>query len=119
MHQPIVAARRQITRQAVLRAAGAASLFAPLLARPRQAATAGVVKVSAYDGFVPPAFKTQFETETGTEVRIRLAASQAPELTLLVAERRASADAISAPWRPTASTSSSRRGSSSRSTPRG
>jgi len=43
--------------------------------------------VTAYDGFVPEAFRAQFETESGTQVRIRLAASQAPELSLLITER--------------------------------
>jgi spermidine/putrescine transport system substrate-binding protein len=71
----------------VLRAAGAASLVAPLLRRPGQAAAAGVVKVTAYDGFIPPAFKQQFEADTGIEVQVRLVDSQAPELNLLVAER--------------------------------
>jgi spermidine/putrescine transport system substrate-binding protein len=46
-----------------------------------------VVKVTAYDGFIPPAFKKQFEADTGIEVQVRLVDSQAPELNLLVAER--------------------------------
>ena len=73
-----------VTRRAVL--AGAA-LAAPALLRAAPAAAAGTLGVTAYDGFVPPAFQQQFEAETGIRVRIRLAASQAPELSLLVAER--------------------------------
>jgi spermidine/putrescine transport system substrate-binding protein len=65
----------------------AAGLAMPALLSARRAAAAGRLNVTAYDGFVPPGFRKQFETETGTEVRIRVAASQAPELTLLVAER--------------------------------
>ncbi len=73
-----------VTRRAVL--AGGA-LAAPALLRPAPATAAGALGVTAYDGFVPPAFRQQFEAETGTRVRIRLTASQAPELSLLVAER--------------------------------
>ena len=72
-----------ITRRAVL--AGAA-LAAPFLGG-RRALAAGPLNITAYDGFVPPDFRRQFQTETGTALRIRVAASQAPELTLLVAER--------------------------------
>ena len=75
----IVADRVPVTRRSVL--AGAALLAA------RPATAAGMLNVTAYDGFVPPDFRKQFESESGTAVRIRLAASQAPELTLLVAER--------------------------------
>lgn len=73
-----------VTRRAVL--AGAA-LAAPVLLRPAPATAAGTLGITAYDGFVPPAFQQQFEAETGIRVRIRVAASQAPELSLLVAER--------------------------------
>ena len=78
---PRVVTHRAVTRRAVL--AGAA-LAAPTLLH---AAPAGTLGVTAYDGFVPPAFRQQFEAETGTRVRIRPAASQAPELGLLVTER--------------------------------
>ncbi len=73
-----------LTRRDVLGVA----LAAPAILRPRPAAASGVVGVVAYDGFVPPAFKKQFEAETGIEVRIRHADSQAPELNLLIAERQ-------------------------------
>ena len=72
-----------VTRRAAL----AAALAAPALLRAAPASAAGTLGVTAYDGFVPPAFRQQFEAETGIRVRIRLATSQAPELSLLVAER--------------------------------
>ncbi len=81
---PQAVTRRAATRRAVL--AGAA-LAAPALLRAAPANAAGTLGVTAYDGFVPPAFQRQFEAETGTRLRIRLAASQAPELSLLVTER--------------------------------
>jgi len=77
---------RHVTRRAAVRAA-VGGLAAPVALRAGRAAAASVVNVTAYDGFVLPAFKRQFETETGIEVRVRLTASQAPELNLLVAER--------------------------------
>lgn len=81
---PHAVTHRPVTRRAVL--AGGA-LAAPALLRATPAAAGGTLGVTAYDGFVPPAFQRQFEAETGTRVRVRLAASQAPELSLLVAER--------------------------------
>ena len=72
-----------ITRRSLL---AGASLGAPFL-RSGRAVAAGTLNITAYDGFVPPAFGKQFEADTGTALRIRTAASQAPELTLLVAER--------------------------------
>ena len=84
MHNPIAAQPHAVTRRAAL--AGAA-LAAPVLLRAAPAAAAAGLGVTAYDGFVPPAFQRQFEAETGIHVRVRLAASQAPELSLLVAER--------------------------------
>jgi spermidine/putrescine transport system substrate-binding protein len=66
---------------------GSTALAAPFVLRPRPARAANAVNVMAYDGFVPPAFKAQFEAETGIEVRLRSVGSQAPELNLLVAER--------------------------------
>lgn len=75
------------SRRQLMRGAGALSLAAPVVLRPRRAAAAGVLNITAYDGFIPPAFKQQFETETGIQVNVRLASSQAPELNLLVAER--------------------------------
>ena len=64
-----------------------AALAMPAILRSRPAGAGGVVNIMAYDGFVPAAFKAQFEAETGIEVRLRPTASQAPELNLLVAER--------------------------------
>lgn len=84
MPASIAASSQAVTRRAVL--AGAA-LAAPALLRAHPATAAGTLGVTAYDGFVPPAFQRQFEAETGTRVRLRLAASQAPELSLLVSER--------------------------------
>jgi len=75
---------RLVARRAVL--AGAA-LAAPAILRAGPASAAGVLNITAYDGFVPPDFRKAFASETGIDVRIRLAASQAPELTLLVTER--------------------------------
>jgi spermidine/putrescine transport system substrate-binding protein len=75
---------RPITRRAVM--AGAA-LTAPAILRAHAAGAAGTLNITAYDGFVPADVRQQFQAHTGTEVRIRLAASQAPELTLLVTER--------------------------------
>jgi spermidine/putrescine transport system substrate-binding protein len=77
-------AGRRITRRAAL--AGGA-LFAPGVLRARAAPGAGVLNITAYDGFVPPEVAKQFQSETGIQLRVRLAASQAPELTLLVTER--------------------------------
>lgn len=73
-----------ITRRAVM--AGAA-LGAPAILGARAASRAGSVNITAYDGFVPPDVARQFEADTGIGVRVRLAASQAPELNLLVTER--------------------------------
>jgi spermidine/putrescine transport system substrate-binding protein len=81
----IQAPSRRVTRRAVL--AGGALSAPAILLRARPARAAGTVNITAYDGFVPPAVKQQFQSETGTEVRVRTAASQAPELSLLVTER--------------------------------
>ncbi len=71
---------KPVTRRAML-AAPAILLCA------RRAAASGAVNITAYDGFVPPEVRKQFEAATGTQLRIRLAASQAPELSLLTTER--------------------------------
>jgi spermidine/putrescine transport system substrate-binding protein len=71
-----------VTRRSLM-----AAITASVFARSARAAPGGVLNVTAYDGFVPPAYRKRFEIDTGTEVRIRLAASQAPELSLLVTER--------------------------------
>ena len=85
MPASIATPTRAVTRRAVL--AGAA-LAAPALLRAGPVAAAGVLNVTAHDGFVPPAFGQAFEAETGAQVRIRLIAGQAPELTLLPDVRR-------------------------------
>lgn len=84
MPQSLNAPARLVTRRVAL---GGAALAAPVMLRARRAGAAAALNVTAYDGFVPPGFRKRFESQTGTEVRIRPAASQAPELTLLVAER--------------------------------
>jgi spermidine/putrescine transport system substrate-binding protein len=84
MPHSVAPASQGVTRRAIVTAA---ALSLPGLLRARPAAAAGVLNVTAYDGFVPEAYRRQFEAETGTEIRIRLAASQAPELSLLVTER--------------------------------
>ena len=73
--------RGRITRRAVM----AGVLAAPAVRRAQAAAFR--VNITAYDGFVPETVRQRFQTETGIDVRVRLAASQAPELTLLVTER--------------------------------
>ena len=83
MRTSIEAGRSIVTRRTVV--GGALAL--PALLPARRAAAAGVLNITSYDGFVPPDFRKQFETQSGIEVRIRPTASQAPELTLLVAER--------------------------------
>ncbi|HTZ80695.1 MAG TPA: extracellular solute-binding protein [Stellaceae bacterium] len=85
--QAIVCRGPAVTRRTVLRAAGGAAIVAPAVLRARPASAAGVLNITAYDGFIPPAFKQQFQKDTGIELRVRLASSQAPELNLLVAER--------------------------------
>lgn len=74
---------QSVTRRTAL----AGVLAMPAILRAGTASAAGALNVTAYDGFVPAAIKTQFENQSGVEVRIRLAASQALELSLLVTER--------------------------------
>lgn len=76
-----------VGHRAVQLAQAAAVLATPAILRAGPAAAAGMLNVTAYDGFVLPAFRQRFEAETGIQLRIRLAASQAPELSLLVTER--------------------------------
>jgi spermidine/putrescine transport system substrate-binding protein len=64
----------------------AGALALPFL-RPGRARAAQTVNITAYDGFVPPALRDDFEKRSGMQLRIRPTASQAPELTLLTAER--------------------------------
>ena len=79
----IPASRIAVTRRA---AVGVALAF-PAFLRALPATAADVLNITAYDGFVPPDFRKQYKAESGVALRIRVAASQAPELTLLVAER--------------------------------
>jgi spermidine/putrescine transport system substrate-binding protein len=82
MPKSIQALPRPVTRRGLLGAAGlAGSALVP------RARAAGTLNITAYDGFVPQAVQTAFQAQTGTQVRIRLAASQAPELSLLTTER--------------------------------
>jgi spermidine/putrescine transport system substrate-binding protein len=81
--RPLVT-RPLVTRRAALLGG---TLALPALLGPRPATAGGLLNITAYDGLVPPEFRKQYEAATGTEIRIRVAASQAPELTLLVTER--------------------------------
>ena len=78
------AAEMPITRRAAVLGS---VLSAPAILRARAAPATVNLNITAYDGFVPPDVVQRFQTDTGIQVRIRLAASQAPELTLLVTER--------------------------------
>jgi len=85
--EPVASGHIPVTRRAVLRTATTLGLAAPAVLRTHRGDAAGVLSVTAYDGFIPPALKQQFEADTGIQVRVRLASSQAPELNLLVAEQ--------------------------------
>ena len=87
MYSRISPALCSVTRRDLLRRAATVGLAAPGIVRSKGATAAGSVSIMAYDGLVPSAFKTQFERETGIEVRVRTMFSQAPELNLLIAER--------------------------------
>jgi len=76
-----------VSRRSVLRTTCGLLVATPAILSARSAAAAPVLNITAYDGFIPPAFRQRFEAETGIELRVRLASSQAPELNLLVAER--------------------------------
>ncbi|MBV9538498.1 MAG: extracellular solute-binding protein, partial [Acidisphaera sp.] len=80
---PLPARLRPVTRRRVL----AGLLTAPFLLAASRAVAADALRVTAYDGFVPPPIQQRFTAETGIPIRIRPAASQAPELALLTAER--------------------------------
>ena len=68
----------KLSRRKLLGTAAAASavLAAPAILRSRPARAAGVVNIWTYDGFVPDDFKTQFEKDTGIEVRMQESKSQ-------------------------------------------
>lgn len=87
MHSGIPSTLPSVTRRGLLRGAAAIALASPAVLRSRRAGAASFVSILAYDGLVPLAFKAQFESETGIEVRLRPMFSQAPELNLLIAER--------------------------------
>ncbi len=75
------APRSSVTRRSTVAGALALPFLGPT------GAAAETLHVTAYDGFVPPDFQKQFQSQTGIQILIRPTASQAPELTLLVAER--------------------------------
>jgi spermidine/putrescine transport system substrate-binding protein len=82
MHR-ITTSRRTVLKSAV---ATGSLLAAPAIIRSRSAHAASVVNIWTYDGFVPEAFKDQFESETGIEVQIRLIDDQGKEFNLMAAE---------------------------------
>ena len=84
MPTPLNGMLPSVTRRRIM---AATALAMPALLRSRRAEAATSLNVTAYDGFVPEDIRRQFESDTGTRTRVRLAASQAPELTLLTAER--------------------------------
>jgi len=49
-------------------------------------ADSGEVNIWTYDSFVPPAFKEQFEKDTGIKVNVRLVDDQGKQFNLLAAE---------------------------------
>ena len=73
-----------LTRRSLL---CAAALAAPAISTASRAASGQSVTVLAYAGLIPPKFKSQFEAETGIEIRIQPQFSQAPQLNLLLSER--------------------------------
>jgi len=82
----IMPATSSVARCAVSRRSALAATLALPFLRPARAAVSDL-NITAYDGFVPADFRQRFQADTGIEVRIRPTASQAPELTLLTAER--------------------------------
>ncbi|MFE3837957.1 ABC transporter substrate-binding protein [Pseudogemmobacter sonorensis] len=68
-------------------ALGAAALASPAYLRGASAQTGGEVNIWTYNGFVPDAFKAQFEAETGIKVNIRLVDDQGKQFNLLAAEQ--------------------------------
>jgi spermidine/putrescine transport system substrate-binding protein len=80
--------RTTTSRRTVLKSAAAAGslLAAPAIIRSRSARAAGVVNVWTYDGFVPDAFKEEFQSDTGIEIQTRLIDDQGKEFNLMAAE---------------------------------
>ncbi|WP_395542424.1 PotD/PotF family extracellular solute-binding protein [Neotabrizicola sp. sgz301269] len=68
-------------------ALGAAALASPVYLRRAHAQAGGEVNIWTYNGFIPDDFKTQFETETGIKVNIRLVDDQGKQFNLLAAEQ--------------------------------
>lgn len=68
-------------------AAASAVLASPAYIRRASAQSSGVVNIWTYNDFVPDDFKTQFEADTGIEVRIRLVDDQGKQFNLLAAEQ--------------------------------
>lgn len=68
-------------------ALGAAALASPAYLRRAHAQAGGEVNIWTYNGFVPDAFKADFEKETGIKVNIRLVDDQGKQFNLLAAEQ--------------------------------
>ena len=68
-------------------ALGAAALATPAYLRRATAQTGGEVNIWTYNGFIPDAFKEQFEKDTGIKVNVRLVDDQGKQFNLLAAEQ--------------------------------
>lgn len=68
-------------------AIGGAALASPAYLRGAMAQSGGEVNIWTYNGFVPDAFKAQFEAETGIRINIRLVDDQGKQFNLLAAEQ--------------------------------
>jgi len=67
-------------------AAAASTVFAATPYIRSAFAASGEVNIWTYDNFVPPAFKEQFEKDTGIKVNVRLVDDQGKQFNLLAAE---------------------------------
>lgn len=67
-------------------AAAVSTVFAATPYVRKAHAESGEVNIWTYDSFVPPAFKEQFEKDTGIKVNIRLVDDQGKQFNLLAAE---------------------------------
>lgn len=68
-------------------AIGAAALASPVYLRQSMAKTGGEVNIWTYNDFIPEDFKSQFESDTGIKVNIRLVDDQGKQFNLLAAEQ--------------------------------
>ncbi|WP_347313487.1 ABC transporter substrate-binding protein [Defluviimonas sp. SAOS-178_SWC] len=68
-------------------AATGAALASPAVLRGAAAQSGGEVNIWTYNDFVPEAFRTQFEAETGIKVNVRLVDDQGKQFNLLAAEQ--------------------------------